>query len=62
MSKGLGASSTKREERLKKQACEMLVFILKAMGNNLKQENDMTGFVFSNDHPSFSVENQLKED
>lgn len=22
----------------------------------------MTGFVFSNDHPSFSVENQLKED
>lgn len=38
----------------------MLVFILRAVGNNFKQ-NDMIGFLFSKDHPSFSVENKLKE-
>lgn len=44
---GLGGSAKRRkEERLEKQACGMLVFILKAVGKNFKQ-NDMTGLVFS---------------
>lgn len=50
------------EGRLEKQACKRLVRTLTAVGNNFKQENDMTGLVLSKDHPSFSVENQLKED
>ena len=43
---GLGGSCEEEErERLEKQACGMLVFILKAVGKNFKQ-NDMTGLIF----------------
>ena len=58
---GLGGSCEEEErERLEKQACGMLVFILKAVGKNFKQ-NDMTGLIFSKDLLSFSVENEWRK-